>query len=287
MSELATQPIDGAQSLIRAAMDPNVDAEKMERLFALHERWQEREAQQQYAEAMNACQQAIPPIKRTETNSQTGTKYAPLEELMEVIHPIYINNGFAISYSEGDSTKPNHMRVMAKVSHRGGHSETFFLDAEPDMYGIKGSQNKTMVQGMGSTVSYCRRYLTAMIFNVTFAGEDDDGRTTGDNPRVFGGRAPDNSFQPPLDYALRVLSPTIEHIIQAVRDEDYSSALEAYNELTKGEQMALKVAPSKGGPWPQDVWNSMQARGAFRLYAEEQARIRRAEQQVNAHEAEE
>jgi hypothetical protein len=60
--------------------------------------------------------------------------------------------------------------------HRDGHSRRYQCDLGIDDKGMKGGSTKTMVQGEGSTMSYGRRYLTLMIFNVALTKEDNDGR---------------------------------------------------------------------------------------------------------------
>lgn len=49
-----------------------------------------------------------------------------------------------------------------------------------DMVGIKGNANKTATHGFGSTISYGRRYLTLLVFNITLTNEDNDGNTAQD-----------------------------------------------------------------------------------------------------------
>jgi hypothetical protein len=48
-------------------------------------------------------------------------------------------------------------------------------DIFADTKGPRGTPNKTATQGFGSTMSYGRRYLKALMFDLVIAGEDDDG----------------------------------------------------------------------------------------------------------------
>jgi hypothetical protein len=48
------------------------------------------------------------------------------------------------------------------------------------MTGPKGNQNKTATHGFGSTMSYGRRYLICLIFNITLTNEDQDGNQPGE-----------------------------------------------------------------------------------------------------------
>jgi hypothetical protein len=162
-------------ALIQTALAQNIDADKLEKLLDLQERWNKDRAIEAYSEAMNACQQELPLVFRDRTNSHTKAKYATLESLQEPIKPVYLKHGFSLSHGTADSPLANHYRCICDVTHRGGHTKQYFLDLPADDRGINGSTNKTPVQAIGSTLTYGQRYLEQRIFNVTIAGQDNDG----------------------------------------------------------------------------------------------------------------
>lgn len=165
------------QAIEKAAINPAVDVDKMERLFALQERMLARNAEVEFNEAMAAVQAEIPKIKRNRKNNQTGSLYADLEAVTDAAAPVYTKHGFALSCTQEDCPIEGKMRVVCYCSHRAGHTRRYQYDASLDMVGIKGNQNKTPIQGEGSTFSYARRYLTALIFNLTLTDEDTDGQS--------------------------------------------------------------------------------------------------------------
>lgn len=183
-TNVAAHPASDTTSLLqvitRAASDPNVDIDKMERLMAMHERMVERDAKRAFTEAMTAAQKAMPAIVRDAENKQTNSRYAKLETISDAIDPVIREHGFTISYGTFVSTIPGHYGVEAKVSHSAGHSERYQADVPADTVGPKGNQNKTPTHGFGSTMSYGRRYLKVMIFDVRMKGEDKDGNQSGD-----------------------------------------------------------------------------------------------------------
>jgi hypothetical protein len=162
-------------ALIQMAMDKDMDADKLEKLMQLHERAQDREAEREFAEAMNLCQSELPRIVRDATNSQTSSKYARLESLDNQIKPVYIKHGFTLTFGTDTSPIAGHIRITCICQHVGGHKRTYQGDFPLDDAGIKGGVNKTPMHATGSTMSYGRRYLTLMIFNLVMAGEDNDG----------------------------------------------------------------------------------------------------------------
>jgi hypothetical protein len=168
----------------RAAGDPNVDAEKMEKLWHLHERISARQAEIAFNTAMNACQAEIPAVFRNKINEEKSSRYADLEQLDKVSRPIYTKHGFALSFGTADCPLPGHARQTCLVSHIGGYSRLYQADIPLDLTGPKGNPNKTGVQGFGSSMSYGQRYLTKLIFNIALTNEDNDGEGGGDNDTI-------------------------------------------------------------------------------------------------------
>ena len=184
VTEIPDQTTALIQVIERAAVDPNVDIDKMERLLAMQERIMETQAKRAWNDSMIGCQQVMPNIKADADNRQTNSKYAKFEDINKVIKPLYTEHGFDLTFSMGKSDIETYIRVVCDVSHTGGFSKQFFIDLPPDDTGMKGTKNKTLVHGTASTVSYAKRYLVAMIFNLTISGEDDDGNSAGGDSRI-------------------------------------------------------------------------------------------------------
>jgi len=158
----------------RAARDPNIDIDKMERLLAMQMQIFARAAEADFNVAMSACQAEMPIIKATFKNDQTNSFYAALEEIDRIARPIYTRHGFALSFGTTDCPLEGFFRQTCKLSHRAGHSEMRQADLPTDMVGIKGNPNKTGIQGFGSTMTYGQRYITKLAFNIV-VGDDTDG----------------------------------------------------------------------------------------------------------------
>jgi hypothetical protein len=163
--------------IARAASDPNTDVDKLERLLAMQERVLEREAKRAYDNAMRAAQEEIRPILKNRENKETHSTYADLEQISDMADPIIHKHGFSLSYGTADCPKDDHYRVTCEVSHTGGFSKDHQADVPIDNTGPKGSKNKTDTHGFGSALSYGRRYLKVLIFDIKMT--DDDGRAAG------------------------------------------------------------------------------------------------------------
>lgn len=187
----AGQPANLMQALATAAADPRMDVEKVERLFAMHKEMMAREAEAAFNDAMARAQAKVVPIAKDRRNDHTKSWYATLAAINDAVNPIYSAEGLAVSFDtysperDGKDLPPLEKgwhRVVAIVSHKGGHSRKYHLDAPLDDAGKDGTKNKTGIQAMGSTVSYLRRYLVCMIFNVATA-DDNDGNGGGNGEK--------------------------------------------------------------------------------------------------------
>jgi hypothetical protein len=178
---------DPMMSMIeRAARDPQVDVDKLERLFALRERMVGVEKEAAFNAAMTAAQAEMGPISADAHNKQTNSKYASYAKLDRVLRPIYTKHGFALSFDEGVSPKENHVMVLCHVSHSAGHSRTYQKDMPADGKGAKGGDVMTLTHAAGAAMAYGMRYLLKGIFNVAVGEEDNDGNT--DDPTIGPGQ---------------------------------------------------------------------------------------------------
>jgi len=152
------------------------DLSNLERLLSLQREWEADQARKSYALDMAACQAEMPCIFKDRYNEQTKSWYATLESTNKRITPIYTAHGFSLSFNTDDSPFKDCIRVVCRVIHKLGHVETFHYDQPIDDAGIAGTKNKTQTHGRGSAMSYARRYLTFMIFNLA-TSDDNDGNT--------------------------------------------------------------------------------------------------------------
>lgn len=179
-------PVSETEALInaitRASKDPKVDIAKMDWLLKTRMSLLNDEAEQAFNEAMTAAQMELEPIRRDATNPQTKSRYASYPALDAAIRPIYIKHGFALSFDTADSTEPMTVVVVCYVT-RGRHKRTYSIPMPADGKGPKGGEVMTRTHATGSAVTYGKRYLLGMIFNVVVADRDDDGNAAGQRHR--------------------------------------------------------------------------------------------------------
>ena len=170
------------EMLEKLVASPDVDPAVISKLVDMNELAMERRAKVAYSEAMVRAQAAMPLIIEDANNSQTRSTYAKYKTLIKYTRPIYTTEGFSMMFGEGETDKPDNIRVCLTVLHTSGHSEYFFVDIPLDLTGAKGTVNKTKTHAKGSSISYGKTYLLKMVFNLSTGKDDDDGNLAGGSP---------------------------------------------------------------------------------------------------------
>lgn len=165
----------------RAAADPTVNVEKLERLLAIQERLLADQRRTAFYAALSALEAELPQVNRhgrvvVEKDGRVirSTRFARIEDIDTAIRPLCREHGFAFSFD----SKPvgSMIEFSCTMSHRDGHAEIKTITLPADA-----GAGRNAVQAVGSTTSYARRYLLAMHLHLVTRDEDDDGN---------GGRGP-------------------------------------------------------------------------------------------------
>src|SRR6516165_8366774 len=167
----------------RVTLDPCADVEKLDRLAAIYERLEAKEAERSFNAAKSRTLKKLAGIKIVKNRpvlsdinngKQRDTveafKYAPLEEIDKHLRPLLAEEQMDLSYSD-EPWDGGGILIRGRLKHLpGGHYEDSFMPAPPDTTG-----GKSNVQAIGSTNSFLRRYVACNIFNIVVVGDDDDG----------------------------------------------------------------------------------------------------------------
>lgn len=167
------EPIGGVLAVIeRAALNPDIDVEKMKALFELQERIMARKAEMAFNASFAEMQSEMPVIAENgqiKVGTEVRSRYALFEDINDAIKPVLQKHGFAIMFKTG--TTKDSVSVTPILVHRDGHREV----GEPVELGADTSGSKNSVQSVGSSMSYAKRYGLLALLNITTRGEDDDG----------------------------------------------------------------------------------------------------------------
>lgn len=164
--ELATANVSPMFAMIeRAARDPAVDIDKLERLMQMKERADSQAARAAFDAAMADLQPELPSVGER-GNAAGRYTYALWEDINAAIKPILTRHGFALTFRTDFA---NGIQVTGVLSHAAGHREETSITLPADASG-----NKNAVQAVASSVSYGKRYTAGALLNLTSHGEDDD-----------------------------------------------------------------------------------------------------------------
>ena len=181
LQELAVDPI--LTMIERAARDPSVDIDKMDRLLQMKERVDAKAAQIQFDNAMADAQEDMKAIRADLFNKQTQSHYASYAQLDKATRPIYARHGFSLSFDTAPASD-NCVRIVCTVAHRSGHREVRQIEMPADGKGAKGGDVMTRTHATGAAASYGQRYLLKLIFNLAVGDVDDDGNGADHNDDV-------------------------------------------------------------------------------------------------------
>lgn len=161
--------------MLGRAISQGASVETLEKLMALHERWEHTQARKAFDEAMASAKAEIPVIVKNRTvdftsqKGRTNYRHEDLAGIARIVDPILAKHG--LSYRYRTSSVPNEpVTVTCIVSHRSGHSEENTLSAGRDETG-----NKNSIQSVGSTLTYLQRYTLKAALGLA-ASDDDDGK---------------------------------------------------------------------------------------------------------------
>lgn len=175
MPVVASESVMLMQAIVARSADPSFDIDKMKALMQMHREINAQKALEAFGAAMSAAQAEMGPISVDAFNPQTKSKYASYAQLDRALRPIYTKHGFALSFNEGDTDKPNTVRMLCKVTHSAGHVEPYKKDMDASGKGAKGGDVMTVNHAIGAAQAYAMRYILKAVFNVSTGEEDKDG----------------------------------------------------------------------------------------------------------------
>ena len=156
--------------LLQMAVSQDLDIDKLEKLVAMNERFEAREARKAFYAALAKFQSMVPDIPKTTKVEFGSTKYsyAPIGSITKTIAPALLECGLAYRW---DFDTTGEIIVGCIVTHINGHSETTTMSAPADDSG-----KKNAVQSRASTITYLQRYTLIGALGLATAADDNDAR---------------------------------------------------------------------------------------------------------------
>lgn len=165
--------------MLNNAVTSGASMEVLERLMALHERWEANQARKAFDEAISNAKAEITPIARN-AKGHNDKKYADFSAIARMVDPIISKFGLSYRFR---SAQADRISVTCVLSHKLGHSEETTLSGPPDKTGSKND-----IQAIGSTLTYLQRYSLVQALGLA-AANDDDGAGAKDDELITADQA--------------------------------------------------------------------------------------------------
>lgn len=190
------QPPDQPRSVLElcmmAARDPSIPTDRVKAFLEMADQQERKEAETLFDHAMIAAQAEMPAIPRGSYNTHTKSWWAKLESISAKIDPVAKKYGFTLKYGVGEQRIEDHYHIYVDVTWTGSLSsgkkasftKRYDADIGRDDKGPKGEGTKSLAQGAGSSITYGRRFLKCMVFDVQILGADKDGNPVGVDPEA-------------------------------------------------------------------------------------------------------
>ena len=116
------------------------------------------------AKAMAQFQSEVKNPANTANNPFFNSKYAPLNDVLNLVRPILTKHGLSVLQSpSGDG---EHIAVTTLIIHESGE----WIESDP----LTLRADKATAQGAGSAITYARRYALSAMLGIS-SEDDDDG----------------------------------------------------------------------------------------------------------------
>jgi hypothetical protein len=163
--------------IIAAALNQDIDIDRIKELYALKLQHEENEARKQFNIAFaNFKAEAVRVYKGTTITDGPlkGKRHANLFDVVVASAAPLAKFGLSTSWNL-TKDEPTLMQVTCVLKHAAGHSETVSMAAAPDT-----GPGRNAIQARGSAKSYLERYTLMAILGLAATDqEDDDGHGVG------------------------------------------------------------------------------------------------------------
>lgn len=175
-ASLAITPGD----LLRIAVESGADMDRLEKLMAMYERWEAKQAKRSYDDAFASFKaEAVVVLKGRERKDGPlrGTSYAELHHVVDAVTPALSRNRLSSSWKLTKDEK-DWVEVTCYLRHADGHEESVSMGGPPD-----NGPARNAIQARSSAITYLQRITLKAICGVAEKDDDDDGAGGPDKQR--------------------------------------------------------------------------------------------------------
>lgn len=174
----------------RLATNKDANLEVFARLMDERRREEDRAAERAFNSAMSAAKGELQPVLKThdvdftgKSGTRTKYRYEAFADVARIVDPVFSAHG--LSYRFSVAQKVDQVIVTCIVSHADGYSERTSLEGKVD----PGATGMSMVQALGSSLTYLQRYSLRAAIGLAAAIDDDGRGAGGTSPKITGAQA--------------------------------------------------------------------------------------------------
>lgn len=185
--------VEYRDAILRLSADEKIDVDKLERLYAMQEAAEKRRAEWDFNDALSKAQAEMTVINEDAYNPQTRSRYSTYAALDRGTRQMYTKYAFSVSFDVEEAAK-DMLRVVGFL-HHGPITRRYTVLSPVVTAGFRGGQMMTPQHAYMSAVTYGKRNLIKMMFNLATGREDDmddDGNGGVRQP-------PKDNWRPPAD----------------------------------------------------------------------------------------
>lgn len=158
--------------LISTAVQNGATPEQLGQLMDLQDRWEAKQSKMDFIQALSKFRSKCPDVEKDK--KAHNSNYATLSHTLSTIKDTMQECGLAHTWNTETTgrAETTEIKVTCIITHTAGHSESSSLSA-----GIDTTGSKSVIQGIGSTVSYLERYTLYAVLGMTSKEMDNDGWT--------------------------------------------------------------------------------------------------------------
>jgi hypothetical protein len=160
-------------AIVQLAVDKNFDLARIETLMAIAERFEKKQAERAFHEAIAAFKKSPPKVIMDKHNKQYGSMYTSLGGLVNPVNAALGEHGLEAAWTI-DQSLAGIIKVTCILTHALGHSREVSMQSPPDKAGAKNP-----IQEIKSAITYLKASTFEAVTGVASQNKavnpDDDG----------------------------------------------------------------------------------------------------------------
>jgi hypothetical protein len=180
-TELSTQ-VQTPMQMIQVAFDAAIkqgSAMEVVNLILEQQKWMIQHSEEEaYNATLKRIQKKLKSIPKRGWNPDTKSKFATSEDIDGEIQTLLDDENMTLSFRPAVAERPDEVLIIGLLS-LGAYTREYPLNMPADGKGAKGGGVMSRTHATGAAITYGKRYLKNMIFDLRFDEKDDDGNGAG------------------------------------------------------------------------------------------------------------